>query len=219
MVWFRAALCAALLALAGAAQAASYSISFTPQPGDYRLYEFTFSGPFSASAVAAVGINAVFDESGDFPEFHYAGFDWAPGCETSSGDNCRPKSDDNIFTEGWDPEGGYARFGFDFTDTTLTVTLDYQLTGFDHCAADPGAGDGLCAEFMLQPGFQLSWDTDAPFSYTVAAAAPGPAPAPEPATWAFLIGGFGMVGAALRGRRSPRTARSGQTPAPPSSRS
>jgi hypothetical protein len=210
-----AALCAAVLACAAQARAASYSISFTPQPGDYRLYEFTFTGPFSAAVMGGANVVGIFlaSRTGDDATYNYADFDWGPGCETSSGVNCQPKLE---VVPGWTSEGGSATFGFDFTATTLRVLLDYEFIEYDHCAT---ATEGsFCGQYVVGPGFDLTWDTDAPFSYTVATVAPVATPAPEPATWAFLVGGFGLMGAALRGRRSPRTARSGQAPAPPSSR-
>lgn len=46
----------------------------------------------------------------------------------------------------------------------------------------------------------LGYDATVTYTYTA------PSPAPEPATWALMLGGFGVVGAALRRRATVATA-------------
>jgi len=57
-------------------------------------------------------------------------------------------------------------------------------------------GTGTC--YMVQNGSQSATSTD----LGAASEAGGSSAVPEPATWAMMIGGFGMIGAAMRGSRA-----------------
>jgi hypothetical protein len=70
---------------------------------------------------------------------------------------------------------------------------DYTLSGFNIDRGDIGPGD--------QVAFFARWSgaNDGAESFFLVAA---PGGVPEPATWALMIGGFGMAGATLRRRRA-----------------
>lgn len=96
---------------------------------------------------------------------------------------------------------GRDRFSFSFTPLTADPTVlyafastpvgvdfnpDYNNPAFTYAIGGrPPTGD-----VYWRPGFTLTLTTQA-----------APGPAPEPATWALMLGGFGLVGATLRRRR------------------
>lgn len=51
-------------------------------------------------------------------------------------------------------------------------------------------------------GYYTLWDFSSDNPATFSRAAEAPAAAPEPASWALMVGGFGLAGAAMRRRRS-----------------
>jgi hypothetical protein len=60
----------------------------------------------------------------------------------------------------------------------------------------------LSGNSLLTAAGGLHWDGDLSLAYTYdTAIVPPPTAVPEPATWAMLIAGFGLTGAALRRRR------------------
>lgn len=78
--------------------------------------------------------------------------------------------------------------GFDITaDAGHVVAYGAQL--FSGLTSDPTLLTGV---FSLYSGI---------YTLTVAPAA-SPSPAPEPASWAMMIGGFGVVGATMRRRKA-----------------
>ena len=67
-----------------------------------------------------------------------------------------------------------------------------RYPGFDFC--DPFSGFGVCSRSSqdLEMGFNATVAADRPVTLTIADTVP------EPATWALLIIGFGLTGAAMR---------------------
>ncbi len=101
--------------------------------------------------------------------------------------------------------------------TTITGLTTVTSAGlFDPTVYVPGAedvptpilsftGNSISISFTSigSPSGQFAYSDDgsAVFAYTTG----GPSAVPEPATWAMMIGGFGMVGGAMRYRRRKTT--------------
>ncbi len=69
------------------------------------------------------------------------------------------------------------------------------------------AEPGLPPEVDVQRVAPLGAGDEVPlFWYRISKGLSGSAPVPEPASWALMIGGFGVVGGALRRRRAPGVA-------------
>lgn len=73
-----------------------------------------------------------------------------------------------------------------------------SLPAYDNCATAPG---WHCAEYRTGSAvfFDAAFSTENGVTYDLAVSDPS-SPVPEPATWAMMIAGFGMAGAALRRR-------------------
>jgi hypothetical protein len=89
---------------------------------------------------------------------------------------------------------GYRGFNVSsYIDSPQTMLLAGQLTTFTRLASnDTGAGGAVGSVFTENPGTYIGRIN---FNYTVLSAVP------EPTSWAMMIAGFGMAGAALRGQR------------------
>lgn len=111
-------------------------------------------------------------------------------------------------------------FYYDLLDPTTSVTLFLDTPGHNYAIPLVTAGDfvngtgysfaytnGTCTGVSvctqnnvgLTPGATISGPVTIAARFTVATPAPG---VPEPASWALLVAGFGIVGAAARRRRS-----------------
>lgn len=82
----------------------------------------------------------------------------------------------------------------------IVFTADYEVNGQAYQFSSQGGTWSIINPTTFQTfasGFyNASLDNIRPYAVD-----PGPAPIPEPATWAMLISGFGLAGAALRRRR------------------
>lgn len=89
-----------------------------------------------------------------------------------------------------------------FTPDSFTFRLDGPPRPFDHCdtaLSTPGNYGQLCAAWQ---GVTAIWyDAVVNDGTTVQLEYLGGGVVPEPASWALMIAGFGMTGAALRRRR------------------
>ncbi|WP_253717463.1 PEPxxWA-CTERM sorting domain-containing protein [Sphingomonas sp. AP4-R1] len=86
------------------------------------------------------------------------------------------------------PGDGIGRNGY------LWDIQTYDVTGF----LVPGSNT---LDLKLAPVSDALSLIVAQFSLPVGAAPPAPSPVPEPASWAMFIGGFGLIGGAMRRRR------------------
>ncbi|WP_243453830.1 PEPxxWA-CTERM sorting domain-containing protein [Sandaracinobacteroides saxicola] len=111
----------------------------------------------------------------------------------------RPQASDFLFRGANVPDGGFdpislSRFGAG-NDTPISVGSDgacaaaYFSTVWRHCDFGDGVAGVIFVPGGQNPGFSETWLVRG-------------AVVPEPATWAMLISGFGLVGGALRRRRS-----------------
>ena len=84
-----------------------------------------------------------------------------------------------------------------------TLNINGTSLGFTQFTG-PVLFGGTAAAPIFSPGtFQLSSIVSGRSTLTISQAAPGASGAvPEPATWALMIGGFGLTGVALRVRRA-----------------
>lgn len=103
-------------------------------------------------------------------------------------------------------------FSFDLNEGYLAMEQeqidDRVMTalGVGGAAYDPGSDRYYDGEYYLawgRPGYQDGRIVRVPYSefQQSIAFAPKPAAVPEPATWAMFIGGFGLLGAAMRRRQ------------------
>ena len=114
-----------------------------------------------------------------------------------------------------------ATLGLDWTGGTVasfqnlsgatTINFAQQLTGLTYIGVHYGNGNGgpgnATAFYVLDAAqginqLHLSFGASSNFVVYVTGIPDGaPGAAPEPATWAMMVGGFGMVGGALRSRK------------------
>jgi PEP-CTERM motif len=184
------AACAAIALLSAAPAFAVTTIDFTGATGTYTTYSFgggtvTNGGTFSAQAVPG-GSTGILSEGAPRPEYRV---DFAGTSSFVSVDLGDFNADDDLaFLEAF--SAGNVSLGFtslaiaanDSTMHTLTVTaagIAYAKFGGRPPSVN---GSSLYAD-------NISFDLGA-----VAAV-------PEPSTWAFMLAGFGIVGATMRRRQ------------------
>ncbi|MEW5684571.1 MAG: PEPxxWA-CTERM sorting domain-containing protein [Pseudomonadota bacterium] len=110
-------------------------------------------------------------------------------------------------TKGQSKLGGLFQNGVVSWDAPTSFTWGYQNSGLMTISLSGGTFSGGIGGLNLIPG--VEWIDNSHFGYVVKATfdwdrnpVAAPSAAPEPATWALMIGGFGMAGATLRRRRS-----------------
>ncbi|TRW15280.1 PEP-CTERM sorting domain-containing protein [Glacieibacterium frigidum] len=105
----------------------------------------------------------------------------------------------DIFT-GFDEASLIAAAGVLDNQSSFTEEEIQQAVGLLFSFSDfVNAANG---DFLIGEGFTLvAFSMGQAIGTGTATATPGVAAVPEPATWALLIGGFGLVGTAMRRRR------------------
>ncbi|MFS0737355.1 PEPxxWA-CTERM sorting domain-containing protein [Sphingomonas sp. 1P06PA] len=119
---------------------------------------------------------------------------------------------------GWLGEDGDASFAIDFTAAASAVSLDFagvttpsstQIFAYNGSTLIGSVAGSTGGQFTLSfaapsitrlvvtPGDFFDWVGVDNLNFTLAA---GPA-VPEPASWALMIGGFGLIGGAMRRQR------------------
>jgi hypothetical protein len=188
MTGLRAAVCAAaLLASAGSASAATYFFTFANDdssanvPGSNGYGDVVINGQFTTadsllpSAVTGISGTVTGGNSNWIVDGNITGL--------SSYANA-----DNILFHSGVGAGDYESFnGISFTVSNGTLTADYNLYGWDGATF-------LLASTIDSTGFAEN-GTDAGNSPGTGASVSG---VPEPSTWAFMLFGICLLGAALR---------------------
>lgn len=93
--------------------------------------------------------------------------------------------------------GAAATYTFDL-DLTATTSLLFRLVAGSNSAVN-GDSIGTGGTFRIQNAGSPS-SSDNPF--TISGNVSQTAPIPEPATWAMMVGGFGLLGATMRRRKA-----------------
>lgn len=171
-------LAAALACGASAAHAGSYFF-VGPESGFWQSYRAEFTAPVDYASVSFE--MQVYYCFGNFPD---AGYTCTDPVEMGS---CAPDTD---------CLGPFLR-RVEFDATVIDFSYYTPRTVFD-CDGD-AVFEGFCGIIYEAPGLYLDWQPETGIDVTVTTIAQGIVP--EPAAWALMIGGFGLVGGALRRRR------------------
>jgi hypothetical protein len=195
---------AATLMSAAAAQASSLLFQFDPANSSIDVTEngracFPTAGcALSADLLLPFSDLTIEEGLGNSQSFNFANFNVSPGLGFDSDARVEavlaftnPQAD-SASTGG---TASYLRLGGHFTAGSLTWDDPIQQI----TAAD---GSVFTVQFGNLSGVTFGSNAIAPVTITVNSVAA----VPEPATWALLIGGFGLTGAALRRRRAAQTA-------------
>jgi hypothetical protein len=190
-------LCALVAAAvtAGSGQAATLTLESVTANG---LNDFTFS--YEATLGPDEGVRtgdqfvifdfdgyidgSIFSGSGDFA---VSAQNTSPGAIVTPGHDDDPNVTNLVFT--------YTGSGFR-TSNGPVAAFDFPLFG----ARSRFSGLGLDAFFSLTTKNNPDAERNHPIYMLGSITVPRPAAVPEPATWAMMIGGLGMAGAALRRR-------------------
>lgn len=164
------------MALPVSAQAATVMES-QAQTSAGQLFTYSFGGLDPATGPGTLTITARGDYSTAFPDIEFLSYD-IEGLLTG---NLAPAGADS-FTE------------FSFNDVEFTAVFDLSLADLN----------GLLSDNAIELSLDLSgpvniFDADSFTSVMIDYASASPTP--EPGSWAMMIGGFGLVGGAMRRRR------------------
>jgi hypothetical protein len=184
----------ALVLTGGVAPASALTIVGTANPDIGGTASFMRSLPFYRTGTLDIelevrGGNAVLNDGFFFSNFieFYDFFDPATG--EPQGGNDTIVEDQRLLEELFHSDSGTWKTSF-----SVQRKIPYQVQG---------PSDAFPSEIgftVSEAGAVGSFSVNAPITYILRLS--GSSMVPEPANWAMLIGGFGLVGAALRRRRA-----------------
>lgn len=167
------------MALPASAQAATV-METQAQTSAGQLFSYNFSGLDAPTGPGSITITARGDYTPGFPDIEFLNYD----VEGTMAGLLAPASADS-FNQ------------FSFNDVEFTAVFDLSLADLNNLLSD-----GMIEVSLdLSPGVNLFDDnsfTSVTIDYASAISTP------EPAGWAMMIGGFGLVGGAMRRRRQRR---------------
>ncbi|MEM8918026.1 MAG: PEPxxWA-CTERM sorting domain-containing protein [Pseudomonadota bacterium] len=164
------------IALPASAQAATV-METQAQTSAGQLFTYNFGGLAPATGPGTLTITARGDYSPAFPGFEFLNYD----VEGLLDGILAPASADS-FTQ------------FSFNDVEFTAVFDLSLADLNSLLSD----NVIELSLDLSPGVNL-FDGNSFTSVVIDYASASPTP--EPGSWAMMIGGFGLIGGAMRRRR------------------
>lgn len=204
---------------AGAAQAVTYTLTFDPNVacgtvacvnfapidqgyGDTALVDISYQSVATPGDQNWVADIFYWDNNfGDLQNVAYGGLDDARGAGQII---FRPIAGYSITFISYDTAGW---FNTDRPSQSSLYDLNYNLIALTGAYTAPGTGHttlSCSGAFCTRNGLVFEWGPDAynggVDNVTFDVSRTGPIP--EPATWALMVGGFGLVGSALRRRKA-----------------
>lgn len=173
-----ALLAAVLAGSMSAAHAGSYFF-VGPESGTWQSYRADFSAPVDYASVR-------FDM-----QVYYCSYN-----TPDEGYTCTDPEETGTCTTDTDCPGPFLR-RVSFDEAGIDFAFYTPRTFFD-CDGEPQGG-GFCGIIYEAPGIYLNWEPDLE-GIDVTVTTTGGGIVPEPSAWALMIGGFGLVGGALRRR-------------------
>jgi hypothetical protein len=183
---FAAPMTALILLAATAAQASPVQFTYTGVIGSATTPGVSSGDTYTIRLLADNGSNSLANQSWSYSDLQ--GFTIDAGSYHAS------------YSKVWESSSGFTTdAGGNITSVAFYGTSDSSnnTDNFGSWTGDYVYGDGAFIDFLgnynsISTGLQ---DTS---RWSVAAVT---TPAPEPASWAMMLGGFGMIGSALRARR------------------
>lgn len=139
-----------------------------------RLSGFAFNTNPNPTGAQVTGAFNNSNLSGNYPE----GFGTVDVCFSDGGGSCAGGGNGGFFQN----NTGTGTFALSFAQVMQSVTFDSFVTRFQSISGVSGGTSGIGIGSVVQSG--------------------GPIVAPEPGTWLMMLGGFGLVGSAMRRRGS-----------------
>ncbi|SIO16340.1 PEP-CTERM protein-sorting domain-containing protein [Parasphingorhabdus marina DSM 22363] len=167
------------MALPASAQAATV-MDTQAQTSAGQLFTYSFGGLEPATGPGTITITARGDYSTPFPDIEFLEYDI-----------------EGLLTGALAPVGADSFTRFSFNDVEFTAVFDLSLADLN----------GLLSDNVIELSLDLSGPVnifDADSFTSVMIDYPSSSPTPEPASWAMMIGGFGLVGGAMRRSRKRR---------------
>lgn len=194
----------ALLSAPAAASAASLYFDFDEALSSFTVTSSTPSCPFQPNVncqltgtLAPTPFASVSIDEGDTYQFNFGQLFVGPGVGADL--NTQVAATLAFLSPDADPASSGANVAY---ATFLGLVSGGFLTWYNPVQQITAAdGSTFTVEFVDLVGVAFGGTTYAPVKITVDSVA-----VPEPATWALMIGGFGLAGAALRRRRALATA-------------
>lgn len=169
------------------------------------ILSFMVTSAVVTAAPAFATINAPVP-AGNYITFKGHDWAWAAPCAPFAGNSCGPMDMSYQSTQGWriaevaDFTGGPVAADFGTADDFKCASA-YFDTVWTHCDYSDGEIHAIYNDPLS--GYEGNTNVD---TWVIRAAANGAVP--EPAAWAMMIGGIGLIGAAMR-RRATRVSFAG----------
>lgn len=142
-----------------------------------RLSGFAFNtSPNPTGATVTGAFNSAYATGGNYPE----GYGSVDVCFTDGGGSCAGGGSGGFYNG---PTPGVGTFALTFAQVMASVSFDNFVTRFQSINGVPGGSSGIGIGSLVQSGGGQ------------------PITAPEPGTWLMMLGGFGLVGFAMRSRK------------------
>ena len=186
MRYFAAPMTAFMLLATTAAQASPVQFTYTGVIGSASTPGVNAGDTYTLTALADNGGTSLANQSWSYADLQ--GFTIDVGTYHAS------------YSKVWESSGGFTTDASGNVSWVAFYGTSYSSNNMDNFGSWTGDyvyGDGAFYDYFSRYN-TLSTNLQDASRWSVAAAT---TPAPEPASWAMMLGGFGMIGGALRARR------------------